>query len=84
MVLYVLHKNAKLVKSRFQDNFICVCPGIRRYDDNKNDQKRIMTPKMAFENGADYIVVGRPITEVMNPLESLNLIKKEFNNLPIK
>ena len=41
-----------------------------------------MTPKMAFENGADYIVVGRPITESDNPLDMLKSIKKEFNNLP--
>ena len=75
-------QEAKLVKSKFSDNFLCVCPGIRSAGDNKNDQKRIMTPKMAFENGADYIVVGRPITESDNPLATLKSIKKEFNNLP--
>jgi len=75
-------QEAKLVKSRFPDNFLCVCPGIRGADQSKNDQKRIMTPRMAFENGADYIVVGRPITESDNPLDMLKSIKKEFNNLP--
>jgi|TARA_B110000240_G_scaffold137163_1_gene151982 orotidine-5'-phosphate decarboxylase len=75
-------QEAKLVKSRFPDNFLCVCPGIRGADHSKNDQKRIMTPRMAFENGADYIVVGRPITESDNPLDMLKSIKKEFNNLP--
>jgi len=74
-------QESKIVKSRFPDNFLCVCPGIRSIDDNKNDQKRIMTPKMAFENGADYIVVGRPITESKNPLEILKSINKEFNKL---
>jgi len=74
-------KESKIVKSRFPDNFLCVCPGIRSIDDSKNDQKRIMTPRMAFENGADYIVVGRPITESENPLETLKSINKEFNNL---
>lgn len=71
---------AKNIKNELKDNFICVCPGIRRSEDNKDDQKRIMTPVMAANNGADYIVVGRPITNSRNPLESLIKIKKEFNN----
>ena len=71
---------AKNIKNEIKDNFICVCPGIRRTEDNKDDQKRIMTPAMAANNGADYIVVGRPITNSKNPLESLIKIKKEFNN----
>ena len=75
-------QEAKLVKSRFPNNFLCVCPGIRSAGDNTNDQKRIMTPQMAFENGADYIVVGRPITESDDPWDALERIKKEFNNLP--
>jgi len=71
---------AKNIKNEIKDNFICVCPGIRRTEDNKDDQKRIMTPVMAANNGADYIVVGRPITNSKNPLKSLIKIKKEFNN----
>ena len=67
---------AKNIKNELKDNFICVCPGIRRSEDNKDDQKRIMTPVMAANNGADYIVVGRPITNSRNPLESLIKIKK--------
>ena len=74
-------QESKLIKLRFPNNFLCVCPGIRSTDDCKNDQKRIMTPKMAFDNGADYIVVGRPISQSDDPLEALKRIKKEFNNL---
>ena len=71
---------AKNIKNKLKDNFICVCPGIRRTEDDKDDQKRIMTPAIAANNGADYIVVGRPIINSKNPLESLIKIKKEFNN----
>ena len=34
-----------------------------RFDSNKNDQKRVMTPKEAFKNGSDWLVIGRPITK---------------------
>lgn len=43
-----------------------VCPGIR-LDDTKDDQIRISTPKEAVENGADYLVIGRPLKS--NPIE---------------
>ena len=42
-------------------DLIKVTPGIRYKDDSKNDQKRTATPKEAFENGADYIVMGRSL-----------------------
>ena len=73
-------EEAKAIKNKFKDNLICVCPGIRRAQDCKDDQKRIITPEMAANNGADYIVVGRPIIDSRDPLESLIKIKKEFNN----
>ena len=72
-------QESKLIKSNFKENFICVCPGIRSDNDKNNDQKRISTPKVAAASGADYIVVGRPITTSNNPLASLMAIKKEFD-----
>ncbi len=44
-------------------DIVCVTPGIRLRDDNKEDQKRIATPSYAYEMGSDYIVVGRSITQ---------------------
>ena len=73
-------EEAKHLKLKFPKNFICVCPGIRSNDEENNDQKRIITPTIAAKNGADYIVVGRPIIKSENPLESLINIKKEFDN----
>ncbi len=67
----------KYVRKEVGKNFIIVTPGIRI--DNKiksDDQKRVQTPKKAIELGADYLVIGRPITESRNPLKVL----KEINN----
>ncbi|HDP69515.1 MAG TPA: orotidine-5'-phosphate decarboxylase [Actinobacteria bacterium] len=61
-----------------EDNMIVV-PGIRPKGAAKTDQKRVMSPQEALTKGADYIVVGRPIIEAIDPLnktvEILNEIK---------
>ncbi len=48
-------------------DFTLVVPGIRPEGSAKGDQKRVMTPKEALEKGADYLVIGRPITEADDP-----------------
>ena len=53
-------KSVKYVKKFFKKEIIT--PGIR-FNSNKNDQKRIMTPKEAYKNGSDWLVIGRPITK---------------------
>ncbi len=50
----------KDVKKIFKKEIIT--PGIR-FNSNMNDQKRVMTPKQAFKNGSDWLVIGRPITK---------------------
>ncbi len=52
-------QEVKYVKKVFKKEIIT--PGIR-FNSNKNDQKRVMTPKEAFQNGSDWLVIGRPIT----------------------
>ena len=49
-----------------------ITPGIR-YNSHTNDQKRVMTPKQAFKNGSDWLVLGRPITNgnIKNNLKKL-------------
>jgi orotidine-5'-phosphate decarboxylase len=54
-------------------SLLSITPGIR-LDESNNDQKRVMTPKQAIELGADYLVIGRPITESNNIKESLSRI----------
>ena len=53
-----------------------ITPGIRNPGDDKGDQKRITTASVAFSNGADYIVVGRPIIGQKNYLEAAERILK--------
>ena len=53
-------KSVKYVKKKFKKEIIT--PGIR-FNNNKNDQKRTMTPKKAFKNGSNWLVIGRPITK---------------------
>ena len=59
-------------------NFIILTPGIRPVGQELNDQKRIMTPKQALEQGADFIVIGRPIRNAENPVEAAKNIIKEM------
>ncbi len=61
---------AKKVHQELGDEFLTVTPGIRFADSNKDDQVRVMTPEAASEEGADYIVVGRAITQAEKPLEA--------------
>ena len=61
----------ELVSKR--ESLLSIIPGIR-LDESNDDQKRVMTPKQAIELGADYLVIGRPITESNNIKESLSRI----------
>jgi orotidine-5'-phosphate decarboxylase len=54
---------ASLIKKQCGKDFLTVCPGIRFADSNSDDQQRIMTPERAIASGADYIVMGRAITQ---------------------
>ena len=63
-------QEVKLVKKVFKKEIIT--PGIR-FNSKKNDQKRTLTPKQAFKNGSDWLVIGRPITK--------GNIKKNLNTL---
>ena len=60
-------KETKRVKKALGRKFIAVNPGIRPKWAEKDDQKRVTTPKQAVKNGADFIVIGRPITQAKNP-----------------
>ena len=61
----------ELVSKR--DNLLSITPGIRFHESN-DDQKRVMTPREAIDLGANYLVIGRPITESKDIKKSLNEI----------
>jgi orotidine-5'-phosphate decarboxylase len=69
------------IKRECGSNFKVVVAGVRPlWFKDKDDQKRIITPKEAIEKGADFIVIGRPITRVDNPEESAKKIIKEVDS----
>ena len=73
-------KEIKYIREKIGNNFIIVTPGIRLDKSNKkDDQKRIMTPLEAIKMGANYLVIGRPILESVNPLQKLKEINKYLN-----
>tara|TARA_Y100000590_G_scaffold248756_1_gene279516 strand:- start:1080 stop:1778 length:699 start_codon:yes stop_codon:yes gene_type:complete len=72
----------KTVRKIVGNDLIIVVPGIRpnnhltKYD----DQKRFMTPEKAIEYGADFLVIGRPITKAKDPLKTIKEINKSINS----
>jgi len=67
------------IKELLGKDFITVTPGIRSSDSLKDDQSRVSTARNAIENGSDYLVIGRPITQSDNPMNSLDSIIQEIS-----
>lgn len=68
----------KILRREFGDEIKIVVPGIRPNWSEPGDQKRLMTPGEAFEAGADYLVIGRPITAHPKPQEAVAKILDEL------
>ena len=71
---------AKLIREACGEKFLIVTPGIRPVGSDINDQSRISTPAAAIQNGANYLVVGRPIRAADNPKLAAENILKEIEN----
>ena len=63
-------KEAAVIKKACGEDFYVVTPGIRPAGADTGDQKRIMTPEKAIRNGADFLVVGRPIHAAPDPKQA--------------
>jgi orotidine-5'-phosphate decarboxylase len=70
-----------LIKKACGPDFLVVTPGIRPAGSDANDQKRAMTPAEAVEAGADFIVVGRPITHAPDPKAAARSIAEEIASI---
>jgi orotidine-5'-phosphate decarboxylase len=67
---------AEAIRSEIGERLMVVTPGIRPVDNRaEDDQKRVLTPERAFQAGADYIVVGRPIRDSADPRAAAEAIQ---------
>ena len=71
-------RETKMIKNALGPDFIVVTPGVRPVWAEKGDQKRILSPSEAVRQGADYIVVGRPIIESDDPAGAAARIVREI------
>lgn len=67
-------EDVRAVRETCGDGFCLVVPGIRPPGANGHDQHRVLTPSEAIERGADYLVIGRPITDAADPLAATRSI----------
>jgi orotidine-5'-phosphate decarboxylase len=72
-------QEAALLKQECGSDFCLVTPGIRPAQAGADDQSRVMTPAAALAAGADYLVIGRPITRAGDPLQALAQIAAEID-----
>ena len=70
----------EIVRKEFGREFLVVTPGIRPAWAAAQDQKRIMTPAEAVAKGADYLVIGRPITGAASPADAFRRIVEEISD----
>jgi orotidine-5'-phosphate decarboxylase len=71
-------QEAQLLKRECGIGFRLVTPGIRPAQDAKGDQQRVMTPAAAVAAGADFLVIGRPVTQAPDPVAALDAINLEI------
>lgn len=70
---------AEMLKRELGASFQLITPGIRPAGSDSGDQRRIMTPVEAVDAGADYLVIGRPITQADSPTEVLTDINASLS-----
>ncbi|HXZ95490.1 MAG TPA: orotidine-5'-phosphate decarboxylase [Burkholderiales bacterium] len=71
-------QEARQLKKQFGREFCVVTPAIRPAQTGYDDQLRVTTPRQAALNGADYLVIGRPVTRAADPLRALEEINREM------
>jgi orotidine-5'-phosphate decarboxylase len=69
---------AALLREQLGQEFVMVTPGIRPSGADANDQQRVATPGRAIADGADYLVIGRPIRDADDPETCITAIQREI------
>ena len=69
---------AQLLKKHLKNDFLLITPGIRPASASLDDQSRVLTPRQALQMGANYLVIGRPITQASSPKQALLDILEEI------
>jgi orotidine-5'-phosphate decarboxylase len=72
-------KETPILRQQQGPSFCLVTPGIRLAGDDAGDQRRVLTPSQAIQNGSDYLVIGRSITGASSPLDALQAIRTELS-----
>lgn len=72
-------QEAPMLRNLVKPDFKLVTPGIRPVGASSDDQKRIVTPRDAINDGSDYLVIGRPITQSDNPVSTLESIISDIS-----
>ncbi len=75
-------RETALIKEKFGPEFVTMVPGIRPgWAVDADDQKRVVTPAEAVKNGADYLVIGRPIRDAGDPADAAEMIAGEIEEI---
>ena len=72
------HEIPHLKSSLNNTKMLFVTPGIRFLNNNKNDQKRIISPGQAIDNGSNMLIIGRSITQSSDPINSIKSILQDI------
>lgn len=71
-------QEAPALRAAYGSEFCLVTPGIRLDESSHDDQQRVLSPVTAVRAGADYLVIGRPITQAADPIETLAHINRQL------
>ncbi len=72
-------REASRLRAELGSDFLLVTPGVRPRGASKDDQSRVATPVDAVRDGADYLVIGRPITQAPDPAAALEQINRDLS-----